>query len=378
VLATCPTSAKTHNQIGQLWMERGEPLKALRYHEKALALDPDFCDANYTLALAHASLGNWTTSKNLLRASLPCVFTSSSAFQNLQKVWQHQLSLPGGREDGELLEEIGDTLEFVVEEADRQEEGKRTALDAQANSCHAPTTRTTRGSDKLQCPSYRNRIASVFRPVLHHCCSWLWHDGGSGEGDSAGSGLKAPSPVMIDDDGDDGDDDAAAAAEDAADSSHIYLKEPPPLQVSAAEHFQGAAVVHINAARHTKALGLFSRALRLYIGDWEAEGGGGHKNSKNRQFPESKGSCECRYWLARAHLEILAAGVVGETTAAPANKAAAQTALRDHLLRAEGHAGVAMDQRKCPATWAASREFPAYLAAAKERLLSTPGAGALR
>jgi hypothetical protein len=35
-------------KVGQLWMDKGNAAKALWYHEKALELDPDFCDANYT------------------------------------------------------------------------------------------------------------------------------------------------------------------------------------------------------------------------------------------------------------------------------------------------------------------------------------------
>jgi tetratricopeptide (TPR) repeat protein len=90
-LQTCPNSAKTNNQVGQLWMNKQNPTMALSYYKKAAEIDPEFCDADYTQALAYAALGDIGKAKILLKKSLYCVFTSNGAFSNLQLIWKHEL-----------------------------------------------------------------------------------------------------------------------------------------------------------------------------------------------------------------------------------------------------------------------------------------------
>lgn len=72
-------------------MTEGNLEMALRYHEKAAQLDPEFCDADLDMAIAHFGLGNVYLSKQLFRNSLNCLYTLSQAFPNLKLVWEHEL-----------------------------------------------------------------------------------------------------------------------------------------------------------------------------------------------------------------------------------------------------------------------------------------------
>ena len=85
-------------QVGQLHMNQGDAATALAYSRKAKDLDPDFCDADYNAALAHAKLGDLTSARPLLNASLHCTFVATGAFENLQRVWRHLLAQPGGNQ----------------------------------------------------------------------------------------------------------------------------------------------------------------------------------------------------------------------------------------------------------------------------------------
>jgi hypothetical protein len=68
-------------------------------------MSPPPCSA----ALAHAKLGDLTAARPLLNASLHCTFVATGAFMNLQRLWQHLLAQPGGKQAHAVAGE-GNTL----------------------------------------------------------------------------------------------------------------------------------------------------------------------------------------------------------------------------------------------------------------------------
>ena len=111
-LRVCPTSAKTNNQVGQLWMGKNNPRKALEYYNRARAIDPQFCDVDFTMAHAYLALNDYSAAVHRLRKSLFCTYTSNGAFRDLQKVWSFLLSLDNS--NATLHVEIAETIEDII------------------------------------------------------------------------------------------------------------------------------------------------------------------------------------------------------------------------------------------------------------------------
>jgi hypothetical protein len=59
-------------QVGQLWLnQRQDAAAALAHFEAALSLDPQFCDAEYSTALARVQLGDWSSLESAARSATP-------------------------------------------------------------------------------------------------------------------------------------------------------------------------------------------------------------------------------------------------------------------------------------------------------------------
>ena len=54
-----PNNAMALNNLSQLYVNTGQPLKAINCADKAIRLDPSLPDSHYNRGLAHLQLGNW-------------------------------------------------------------------------------------------------------------------------------------------------------------------------------------------------------------------------------------------------------------------------------------------------------------------------------
>ena len=214
VLDACPDSAKAHNQVGQLLMNRGDAAGALFYHRKAAAIDPSFCDADYTTALALVKLGDIYGALPLMEKSIRCPFTSKNAFENVQRTWRHLLDQPGGRRNETLLLGIGETLAGVVEGAAEE------------------TSRAQRVASEVQA----RKVASF----------WVWLFG-SNQVDSSGSGGVS-----------NGDHENSSTGFISNDNMNTH-----GLLSTAIDHFQAAGSIMVERGSFDKAHDVLSRALTL-------------------------------------------------------------------------------------------------------------------
>lgn len=67
-------------------------------------------------------LGDLGEVSRRLRRALFCVYVSRSAFDNLQKLWNHHLSTAAGTRNETLHLEIGETLRDVIRAAEKEED----------------------------------------------------------------------------------------------------------------------------------------------------------------------------------------------------------------------------------------------------------------
>lgn len=302
--AACPASAKTQNQLSQLEMNRGDAAASLRRSLRAKELDPDFCDADYSAALAYAKLGDIAKARPLLNASLYCTFTATGAFENLQRVWRHLLALPGGASDGALLEDIGDVLAGVARGA---------ALQRAADAARAKAKREHRGS------------------LWGRWLGSSGSDGGSGGGSS----------------GDEDEDDGGGG-------------DGAPMLDNALEHYQSAGAAHVNGHRNREAQAVLNKALRLWHhrghhvddrdGDKANGKASGKASGKGAERPPDKRHCELRYWLARAALGLANDAAAGGGGGRP-------KAFKKHAAMARAHAAVAADPSACPSSAGPSKQL---------------------
>ena len=109
-VASCPNSAKIHQQLGQILfnlhservtqgvlehevftMEDDLLQEAFDHYQTAKALDPEFCEVDLHLGLYYArpEIGKIDDAMRLFRGNIGCVFSNTKSFINLQKVWRH-------------------------------------------------------------------------------------------------------------------------------------------------------------------------------------------------------------------------------------------------------------------------------------------------
>jgi tetratricopeptide (TPR) repeat protein len=114
-LLVCPSSAKMHQQYGQIQLNRHNVTGAFSHFHRAQAIDPEMCDIDFNLGMAYAGRNDYGAAARYFTKSLPCKFTNTKAFESLQKIWQaHQEMNPANMT---LHAEMGETL-AVIEQND--------------------------------------------------------------------------------------------------------------------------------------------------------------------------------------------------------------------------------------------------------------------
>jgi tetratricopeptide (TPR) repeat protein len=97
-LKVCSNSAKLQLQVAKLHMNDGEHVQARERVDRALEIDPDFCDIGYQEALL--KLFHERDIHGAMEAAadnLECVFTNTKSWELLNKVWEMQLQeVPAG------------------------------------------------------------------------------------------------------------------------------------------------------------------------------------------------------------------------------------------------------------------------------------------
>lgn len=105
----CPRSAKLHLQVAKIRLNENNPKLARKLVNKALEIDPDFCDIGYQDAILKIVYEN--DLEGGLKAAaknLRCIYTNMQSLELLQKIWSQQVS--GSPNNAHLLENIGELL----------------------------------------------------------------------------------------------------------------------------------------------------------------------------------------------------------------------------------------------------------------------------
>ena len=58
VLSINPDDTAAHNNLGNIWIDKGQPDRAIACYQKALALKPDFAEAHNNLSEAAPGSGS--------------------------------------------------------------------------------------------------------------------------------------------------------------------------------------------------------------------------------------------------------------------------------------------------------------------------------
>eukprot|EP00814_Leptocylindrus_danicus_P022503 CAMPEP_0116009170 /NCGR_PEP_ID=MMETSP0321-20121206/3282_1 /TAXON_ID=163516 /ORGANISM="Leptocylindrus danicus var. danicus, Strain B650" /LENGTH=233 /DNA_ID=CAMNT_0003478099 /DNA_START=628 /DNA_END=1326 /DNA_ORIENTATION=- len=97
-LRTCPNSVKGNLEFGMLHLQpeqigpKLQPATAIRYFDKALMRNNNFCQVNFYKALAHQHLNEWELYEKHMAKAIPCEETMHYAIQYWQNYWNMQFS----------------------------------------------------------------------------------------------------------------------------------------------------------------------------------------------------------------------------------------------------------------------------------------------
>jgi tetratricopeptide (TPR) repeat protein len=105
--SVCPDSAKLNLQIAKLYLN-DQNFTAAQFHiDRALSIDPTFCDISHQRALlalvAHADFEEAIVH---LLDSLKCVYTLASSWKLLSQIWEERMR--SSPKDFALVSTIGD------------------------------------------------------------------------------------------------------------------------------------------------------------------------------------------------------------------------------------------------------------------------------
>lgn len=87
-VATCPTSAKMNQQLGQVRLADGDTDEAFRLFTRAREIDPEFCDIDFNLGMYYTAVNDAGGATRHLTAALDCPYAALKAWPNLQAVWE--------------------------------------------------------------------------------------------------------------------------------------------------------------------------------------------------------------------------------------------------------------------------------------------------
>jgi hypothetical protein len=108
-LEVCPRSAKVQLNSGILRRRKDDWGGAMRHFDRALEIEPDYCECKYWMGRTHLDMGNLETGSELLRDAISCKWVTAEAAEALFRVFQARINLPGS-EKGHLYEEWADVL----------------------------------------------------------------------------------------------------------------------------------------------------------------------------------------------------------------------------------------------------------------------------
>lgn len=94
-LKVCPNSAKLNLQVSKVWSQKGDLKKARKHLNRAMEIDPDFCDTGYQdVVLTAAGEGKGATldlAAEKAVKNLHCIYTNSGTISVLNQIWSAQL-----------------------------------------------------------------------------------------------------------------------------------------------------------------------------------------------------------------------------------------------------------------------------------------------
>jgi tetratricopeptide (TPR) repeat protein len=94
-LKVCPNSAKMNLQVSKVYSQKGDFKKARKHLDRAIAIDPDFCDTGYQdVVLTAAGEGkgaNLDLAAEKAVKNLHCIYTNAATFTLLSQIWSAQL-----------------------------------------------------------------------------------------------------------------------------------------------------------------------------------------------------------------------------------------------------------------------------------------------
>jgi tetratricopeptide (TPR) repeat protein len=94
-LRVCPNSAKMNLQVSKVYSQKGDFKKARKHLDRAIAIDPDFCDTGYQdVVLTAAGEGrgaNLDLAAEKAVKNLHCIYTNAATFTLLSQIWSAQL-----------------------------------------------------------------------------------------------------------------------------------------------------------------------------------------------------------------------------------------------------------------------------------------------
>lgn len=94
-LKVCPHSAKLNLQVSKVWSQKGDLKRARKHLQRAMEIDPDFCDTGYQdVVLTAAGEGKGATldlAAEKAIKNLHCIYTNTATFSLLSQIWSAQL-----------------------------------------------------------------------------------------------------------------------------------------------------------------------------------------------------------------------------------------------------------------------------------------------
>lgn len=108
-LKVCPRSAKVQLNSGILRRRRGDWEGAMRHFDRAMEIEPDYCECKYWMGRTHLDRGDVEAGSKLLRDAISCKWVTAEAAEALFQVFQARINEPGS-DRGRLYEVWADVL----------------------------------------------------------------------------------------------------------------------------------------------------------------------------------------------------------------------------------------------------------------------------